>query len=57
MIILNLCLFDYQDDEVNFKLYLLLYAIDTVIFAETAQDQQKAHDARQRYSDNWQIYK
>ena len=35
-------LFDNQDCEVYFKLYLLLYADDTVIFAETAHDLQKA---------------
>jgi hypothetical protein len=30
-------LFDNDDIEVYFKLYLLLYADDTVIFAETAE--------------------
>ena len=35
-------LFDNDDIEVYFKLYLLLYADDTVIFAETAARLQSA---------------
>ena len=48
-------LFDNQDCEVYFKLYLLLYADGTVIFAETAHDLQKALNAMQRYCDMWNL--
>ena len=48
-------LFDNQDCKVYFKLYLLLYADDTVIFAETAHDLQKALNAMQRYCDMWHL--
>ena len=40
-------LFKNQDIEVYFKLFLFLYADDTVTFAETAQDLQKTFDAMQ----------
>ena len=48
-------LLDNQDCEVYFKLYLLLYADDTVIFVETAHDPQKALKAMQRYCNMWNL--
>ena len=48
-------MFDNQDVEVCFKLYLLLYAEDTVIFAEIAHDLQNALDAMQNYCDTWHL--
>jgi transcriptional antiterminator Rof (Rho-off) len=42
-------LFDNDDIEVYFKLYLLLYADDTVIFAETAAELQSALNAMYLY--------
>ena len=46
---------DNQDVEVYFKLYLLLYEDDTVIFAETAHDLQNALDGMQNYCNTWHL--
>jgi hypothetical protein len=43
------------DVEVYFKLYILLYADDTVIFAETADELQKALDAMSSYCNMWSL--
>jgi hypothetical protein len=42
-------LFDNDDIEVYFKLYLLLYADGTVVFAETAAELQSALNAMYLY--------
>jgi hypothetical protein len=47
--IISHLLFDNNDIEVYFKLYLLLYADDTVIFAETAAELQSALNAMYLY--------
>ena len=41
--------------EVFLKLFLLLYADDTVIFAETKQELQTALDAMKTYCDMWKL--
>jgi hypothetical protein len=48
-------LFDNDDIEVYFKLYLLLYADDTVIFAETAAELQSALNAMYLYCETWKL--
>jgi hypothetical protein len=48
-------LFDNEDIEVFFKLYLLLYADDTVIFAETAPELQAALNAMYLYCETWNL--
>jgi hypothetical protein len=48
-------LFDNDDIEVYFKLYLLLYADDTVIFAETAAEFQSALNAMYLYCETWKL--
>ena len=47
--------FDNDDIEVYFKLYLLLYADDTVIFAETAAEFQSALNAMYLYCETWKL--
>jgi hypothetical protein len=47
--------FDNEDIEVYFKLYLLLYADDTVIFAETAAEFQSALNAMYLYCETWKL--
>ena len=44
-----------EDIEVFFKLYLLLYADDTVIFAESPEELQTALDTMQLYCDTWKL--
>ena len=44
-----------EDIEVFFKLYILLYADDTVIFAESPEDLQTALDTMQLYCDTWKL--
>lgn len=44
-----------DDIEVFFKLYLLLYADDTVIFAESPEELQIALDTMQSYCDTWKL--
>ena len=44
-----------DDIEVFFKLYLLLYADDTVIFAETPEELQIALDTMLLYCNTWQL--
>ena len=48
-------LFDNNDIEVFFKLYLLLYADDTVIFAESASELQAALNAMYLYCETWKL--
>ena len=48
-------LFDDDDIEVYFKLYLLLYADDTVIFAQTAAELQSALNAMYLYCETWKL--
>ena len=48
-------LFDNDDIEVFFKLYLLLYADDTVIFAESATELQSALNATYLYCETWKL--
>lgn len=48
-------LFDNDDIEVYFKLYLLLYADDTVIFAESAAELQSALNAMYLYCETWNL--
>ena len=48
-------LFDNDDIEVYFKLYLLLYADDTVIFAESANELQAALNAMYLYCETWKL--
>jgi hypothetical protein len=40
---------------INIKLYLLLYADDTVIFAETAAELQSALNAMYLYCETWKL--
>ena len=44
-----------EDIEVFFKLYILLYADDTVIFAESPEGLQTAFDTMQLYCDTWKL--
>ena len=44
-----------EDIEVFFKLYLLLYADDTVIFAESPEELQTALDTMQLDCDTWKL--
>ncbi|XP_060563724.1 uncharacterized protein LOC132723080 [Ruditapes philippinarum] len=44
-----------SDVEMYFKLYILLYADDTVIFAESAEELQKALDAMSNYCQLWHL--
>ena len=44
-----------DDIEVFFKLYLLLYADDTVIFAETPEELQIALGTMLLYCNTWQL--
>ena len=44
-----------NDIEVFFKLYLLLYADDTVIFAESPEKLQTASDTMKSYCDTWKL--
>ena len=44
-----------EDIEVLFKLYLLLYEDDTVIFAESHEELQTALDTMQLYCDTWKL--
>ena len=48
-------LFDNNDIEIYFKLYLLLYAADTVVFAETAVELQSALNATYLYCETWKL--
>ncbi len=48
-------LFDDDDIEVYFKLYLLLYADDTVVFAESAPELQSALNAMYLYCETWNL--
>jgi hypothetical protein len=50
-------LFDNNDIEVYFKLYLLLYGDDTVtvVFAETAAELQSALNAMYLYCETWKL--
>ena len=47
--------FNNDDIEVFFKLYLLLYADDTVVFAESPEELQTALDTMQSYCDTWKL--
>ena len=44
-----------EDIEVFFKLYILLYADDTVIFAESHEELQTSLDTMQLYCDTWKL--
>ena len=44
-----------EDIEVFFKLYLLLYADDTVIFTESPEELQITIDTMQSYCDKWKL--
>ena len=46
---------DTDEVEYMFKLYLLLYADDTVIFAESQQDLQSALNAMHEYCQLWHM--
>ena len=48
-------LFDNDEIEVFFKLYILLYADDTVIFAESAVELQAALNAMFLYCETWKL--
>ena len=48
-------LFDNDDIEVYFKLYLLLYADDTVLFAESAAELQSALISMYFYCETWNL--
>jgi hypothetical protein len=48
-------LFDNNDIEVFFKLYLLLYADDTVIFAESDPELQADLNAMYLYCETWKL--
>ena len=45
-----------ENIEVFFKLYLLLYADDTVIFAEWPEKLQTALDTMKLYCDTWKLH-
>ena len=51
----HILLFDNDDIEVYIKLYLLLFADDTVIFAETAAELQSALNAMYLYCETWKL--
>jgi hypothetical protein len=44
-----------SDVEMHFKLYILLYADATVMFAESAEELQKALDAMSNYCQLWHL--
>lgn len=48
---------DFNDDDVSiyFKLFILLYADDTVIFGETADELQKALNSFKLYCEDWKL--
>ena len=48
-------IFNNDDIEVFFKLYLLLYAEDMVVFAESPEELQTALDTMQSYFDTWKL--
>ena len=52
----DICSVMNNDDlEVFFKLYLLLYADDTVMFAESPDELQVALDRMKSYCDTWSL--
>ena len=53
----NACTTLLSDDtvEVYLKLYLLLYADDTIILSETSADLQSALNAMHSYSSHWKL--
>ncbi|MEW8542876.1 MAG: reverse transcriptase family protein [Candidatus Thiodiazotropha sp.] len=48
---------EYNDDDIYiyFKLFILLYADDTVIFSETAEELQQALNVFGQYCDQWKL--
>ena len=49
-----MCLSD-DDVEVYLRMYILLYADDTIVMSESANELQKALDALGKYCDLWDL--
>ena len=49
------CILNTEDIEVFLKLYLLLFADDTVIFAESPEELQTALETMPLYCDTWKL--
>ena len=49
------CNMEYEDINVFLKLFVLLYADDTIIFAENAKDLQKGLSSIKQYCDKWKL--
>ena len=48
---------DYTDDDVSvsLKLFILIYADDTVIFCENPEEHQQSLNAFQKYCEIWKV--
>ena len=53
--IIHVLVFDNEDAEVYFKLYLLLYVDDTVVLAESKEQLQAALNSMYFYCQTWKL--